>query len=119
MLRQCPGHMFTHQRRRMICATAQRGKNRVRRRSIAKRNRDIAQPALSTDPPDRASGGSVIKFRSIPSEKFEERRGIQTTRSRRLSSAWQKLGELGSLSIFVPWADQLTVITAKDAIPDR
>src|SRR5687768_8808546 len=68
MSRQCPGHVLSHQRRRMLSVFAQRGHHTLAIWRIAQGNRQVAQPALVADPADRRTFGVAQEFLFSPVE---------------------------------------------------
>jgi hypothetical protein len=78
MLPQGPDDVLAHQRRRMIPPLAQGPEDARRRRCIAQRHGQIAQPAVMTDAPDRRALGAPEKLRLIPAEKRHQLRRMQT-----------------------------------------
>src|SRR5208282_1237566 len=103
--------MLAHQRGWSLRACSQRADDGFGCGCITERHREIAQPTLIPDAADGAAAGVLHKLRFAPGKQRHECCMIEAVPH----------GETGLASRarkFVPGADQLTIIAAKDAIAD-
>ena len=107
-----PPHVLAHQRRRMIRARTQRRCNFRRRRGVTQPYGDVAQPALMPNAPNRAACEALVEGRLAPRKQLDECHGVETV-------ADGKVAQLAQLGEAVPWAGELTIVAAIDAIADQ
>ena len=114
LLRQRPGDVFAHHGRRDARARdCQRRDHRRRRRRIAQRHRDVAQPALVA----RCGGSPSLRCGCrnsvfVPREQLHQRGAVEVV-------ARAEIRLVGALGELVPGADQLAVVAAEDAVADQ
>src|SRR6185369_5713167 len=75
--RQRPGHMLADQCRGIVPARPQGGEDSRRRRRIAQRDGDVAQPSLVADAADRRTLEARVELVLGPGEKVHQRRIVE------------------------------------------
>src|SRR5258708_14559982 len=107
--RQRPAHVLAHELRRMLRVRSQRGHDPRGRGRIAERHRDVAQPPLVTDAPDRRALEAALEFLLGPCEEPGERGRVQ-------SVAHREGRIVGALRVLVPGAYHRAIVAAVDAV---
>jgi len=114
-LAQRPFDVFAQQRAGLGQPRAQRRFDlRIGHRAqrIAQRHRQVAQPALVADAPDRAAFGAAQELGLVPGPQLQQRGAFQ--RRTRV-----EVGQRRRFRILVPRAHQLAVVAAVDAVAQR
>ena len=93
----------------MMC---QRGQCPLPVVAVTQANCEIAQPALVANATYRRAFGVAQELFFAPFKQFSQRRSVELM-------AWMKGLLGGRLGEFVPWANQLAVVTAKHPIAHR
>src|SRR5690606_24992017 len=81
---QCPGHMFAYQGRGIGAPGLESADDGGRRRGIAERHGEIAEPAFVTDAPDRAALGLREPRGFVPVEEPDEVGRVQAVARREI-----------------------------------
>src|SRR4051812_43516831 len=96
----------------MVRPGAERRDDRRRAWRIAQAHREVAQPALVTDAPDRRAAQALVEIGLGPGEKLDQRRLVEAVADLEI-----RLGR--GLRESVPWAHELAIVAAVDAIADQ
>src|SRR6266849_5189190 len=96
----------------MIRPGTQGRQHRRRARRIAQADREVAQPALVADAPDRRAAQALVEFGLGPAEELDQRRPIEAVTHLEIRLV-ARLGEA------VPWADELAIVAAVNPISDQ
>src|SRR5687768_6548616 len=79
---------------------------------IAKAHREVAQPALMADAPDRAAFEAAVEFLLGPPEQLHHARTAKAV-------ALVEIGHCCALGELVPWAYALAIVAAVHAVADQ
>src|SRR5258706_10607205 len=109
---QCPRDVFSHQGRRMVFLRAQCFYHFRGGRRIAQAHRQVAQPALVADAPDRRALQALLELGLAPAEELDQARAIKAV-------AHLEIVLRADPGEAVPRADELAVVAAVDAIADQ
>src|SRR5258708_3739991 len=93
----------------MLAARLERRDDGVARRCVAQRDRDVAQPSLVADAPDRRALEAPQEFFFGPREELDERCAIERVTHR-------EVGIVDGAGVFVPGADELAIVAAVNAV---
>src|SRR5437763_1700882 len=96
----------------MVRPGSQRSDDLRRAGRVAQPDGEVAQPALVADAPDRRARKPFVKLRLCPGEKLDHRGAIEAV-------ARLEIRFSARLRKPVPWADELAVVAAVDAIADQ
>src|SRR5689334_427883 len=83
-----------------------------RARRVAQPDREIAQPALVADAPDRRASHARVEIGLAPREELDELRPLEAVARREVRLA-------AGLREAVPRADRLAVVAAVDPVADQ
>ena len=84
---QRPGDMLAQQRRGVVLTRCQSRDDRRRARGVAERDGDIAQPALVSDPANRAARQARVELIFAPGEEGGQWRRIETVANGKIGIA--------------------------------
>src|SRR3954471_17710680 len=96
----------------MVRPGAERRDDRRRAWRIAEAHREVAQPALVADAPDRRATQALVEISLGPGEKVDQRRLVEA-----IADLEIRLGR--GLRESVPRADELAIVAAVDAVADQ
>src|SRR2546428_3965594 len=96
----------------MVRPGAQRGQHRGRARRVAQADREVAQPALVADAPDRRAAQALVELGLRPAEELDQRRPVEAV-------AHLEVRLVASLREAVPGADQLAIVAAVNPVADQ
>src|SRR5688500_18400947 len=96
----------------MFRARSQRSDHFGTGRRITERHRNIAQPSFVPDTANHRTDMPVIELRFVPCKQLDQRGAIE-------SVAYIEVGQLGRTCKLVPWANELAIVAAINAIADQ
>src|SRR3954468_6181059 len=96
----------------MVRPGAERRNDGRRAWRIAQAHREVAQPPLVADAPDRRAAQALVEIGLGPGKKLDQRRLVEA-----IADLEIRLGR--GLRESVPRADELTIVAAVDAVPDQ
>src|SRR4051812_11418842 len=96
----------------MVQTGAQRLHHLGRRRRISQSDREVTQPALVADAPDRRAAQPLLELRLAPGEELDHRRAVEAV-------THLEVRLRARLREAVPRADELAVVAAVDPVADQ
>src|SRR5688572_12483658 len=112
MRAECPSHVLPYQRGGIVRPGAQRSQHFRLAGSVAQTYRQVAQPALVADAPDRRAAQTLVELRLGPGEQLDQARRVEAV-------AHLEVRLCGNAREAVPRADQLAIVAAIDAVANQ
>src|SRR5436190_8522379 len=96
----------------MVRPGAQRRQHRRRARRVAQADREVAQPALVADAPDRRAAQALVELGLRPAEELDQRRAVEAV-------AHLEVRLVARLREAVPGADELAIVAAVNPVANQ